>query len=90
VAPMKCAWLASNMFALATFVAFSVDSCSVVSLSGDSWAMEEFFRGDGGVAIAIMAPNKILRNFDGEVPKPSSVSSLIEVSPSAFNETADA
>lgn len=44
--------------------------------------------GFGGNAIFIMAPNRTVRKF-GCVPKPSSVSSLIEVSPSAFSETAD-
>jgi hypothetical protein len=43
----------------------------------------------GGAAILTMAPKRIERNFGGDLPKPSSVSSLIEVSPSAFNETAD-
>jgi len=43
-------------------------------------------------AILMMAPNKTDRDENRDcdsIPKPSSVSSLIEVSPSAFKVTAD-
>jgi len=59
----------------------------MASGGGEDLAGKERLDG-GGSAILIMAPKRIEMKDLG-LPRPSSVSSLIEVSPSAFNVTAD-
>lgn len=73
-----------------SYILSSVIASSVlpIDVSGVRLSTGKERLGFGGTAIFIMAPNRTVRKF-GFVPKPSSVSSLIEVSPSAFSETAD-